>query len=233
MKSEKKSKKKGSSGLLKRYNDAQAKSNVKVTAMKSGVDLLLGVGIGSGLAATLGIWSPLAGFLMMGTGHYLGDESGVLRVAGAATVAYGIAKSMENREAVRQASVNGVTLGSLAGGAKERLVQLKNEWVNALFIDKLTGNKTEERSAVSEELGDIDLSELDIYDQMNKQSAVDFELQKIRALETSEQDVLQGSDFEEDETDFAIYDLEEDSEDLDGLSYAFFEEDSSIDFNTL
>lgn len=99
----KKKEKKGKQNLLQRYNNSEAKKSVKFSAMKTGVDLVVGASAGAGLGALLGIWSPLAGFLMLGAGHYFGDKSGVLRVAGAATIAYGIAKAQENRVSAENA----------------------------------------------------------------------------------------------------------------------------------
>jgi F0F1-type ATP synthase assembly protein I len=211
MKKEKKGQggKKGKASLLKRYNDADATKNVKITAMKTGADFLIGVPVGTGLGALLGIWSPLAGFLMIGAGHYFGDKSGLLRIAGAATIAYGVAKAAENRAATKAASLEGISLGSLTEGAKGRLVNFKDNWLQALYIDKLIGKKdTSERDDMEEvPVGAIDLSELDVFENLNKDSAVNYELQKIKR---------EGS---------------EDGEIIEGLNYAIIEEE--FDINTL
>jgi len=218
MKKEKKNKK----NLLQRYNDADAKKNVKYTAMKSGVDLVVGSSAGAGLGALLGIWSPLAGFLMIGAGHYFGDKSGVLRVAGAATIAYGIAKAAENRAATEEASVNGISLGSLAEGAKGRLINFKDNWLKAFYLDKLTGKKKEETIEDSDvTVGAIDLSDLDMFEDMTKETAVKFELQRLKNEDSF--DVEEEEEFE-DEEEFL-------EEDLEGLNYAMIEEE--IDFSTI
>jgi len=197
----------GKKNVLERYNGAEAKKDVKITAMKSGVDLLVGASAGAGLGALLGIWSPLAGFLMIGAGHYFGDKSGALRIAGAATIAYGIAKSVENRAAVQAASVEGISLGSLATGAKDRLINFKDNWLQAFYLDKLVGSKS---TTADEEVavGAIDMRDLDVFENLNKEAAVNYELQKARREEG----------FSEGEI-------------IEGLNYALFEEE--IDFNYL
>ena len=125
----KKKGKKNKKNVITRYNNAQAKKSLKYSGMKTGVDLV-GATIGAGTGALLGIWSPLLGIALFGAGHYFGDKSGVLRIVGAGAIAYGIAKAVENRNSVEEVSVNGMTMGSLADGAKDRLINFKNETIS-------------------------------------------------------------------------------------------------------
>ena len=200
--------------LLDRYNGADAKKNFKFTAMKTGADFVIGVPVGCALGAVLGIWAPLAGLFMFGAGHYLGDKTGLLRVAGASAAAYGIAKAVQNRSSVRAATVEGISLGSLAGGAKQRLIEFKDDVVQAFFVDKLIGSKTEESL---EGIGQADLSELDVFENLNREAAINHELKKIRAEEQNP--------FGE----VVIHSPE--SEIIEGLNYAVNEE--VFDLNTI
>jgi len=220
-----KDKKKKKKNVLQRYNDAETKKNIKHTGMKTGVDAVLGTSTGAGLAAVFGIWSPLVGVILIGAGHYFGDKSGLLRVSGAATIAYGIAKASENRAAVDDASVNGVSLGSVADGAKQRLIDFKNNWLKAFYLDKLTKEKetaTDDKKDAT--VGAIDLSELDSIEEMVKESAIQFELKNIK-----EEDDFDEDEFEEDE-DFEEDEFEQENEELEGLNFALIEEE--IDFNS-
>lgn len=198
----------GSKGkkMYERYVE-DSKGKVGHSAVKMGVEGVAAAVAGGGAGALLGIWSPLLGLLLLGTGHYLGDRTGLLRITGAACIGYGIAKAKENRAAVTAATVEGITLGSLATGAKERLIDLKDNWLQATFLDKLVGKKTEvpvDETAV----GAIDLTELDAFENLNKEAAVKYELKKAQEEERfSEREILEG------------------------LNYALMEEE--LDFNTL
>lgn len=170
-------KKKNKKNILQRYNDADAKKNFEITAMKTGVDAVLGTTAGAGFGALLGNWSPLAGAALIAIGHVLGDKSGVLRVAGAATIAYGIAKASENRQAANDASVNGV---SITEGAKQRLLDFKENWLKAFHLDKLTPKKTTTNDTKSgSTIGAIELNELNTIEQLVQEAAIRHEMNKI------------------------------------------------------
>ncbi|MBL4862193.1 MAG: hypothetical protein JKY09_04140 [Crocinitomicaceae bacterium] len=219
-------KEKKKEGLLKRYNGADAKKNLKYTGMKTGVDVVVGSSVGAGLGALFGIWSPLAGLLMIGSGHYLGDKSGVLRVAGAATIAYGIAKAVENRESANEAVVNGISLGAVKEGAKDRLTEFKTNWLKAFFLDKLIGKKEQQENKEELAIGAIDLSSLDVFDDINKQQAMKFELDRIQN-EDEDQFLI-----ESDDDDFDEFESFDESDDLEGTSYDMIGSEQ-IDFSTL
>lgn len=229
--SKKKDKKNGGKGknVLERYNNAKAEKNVGVTAMKSGVDMLIGTTAGGIIGAFAGRYSPIAGIILFGVGHYFGEKSGILRVAGAAATAYGVAKAIENWKSGEDDSVDGFTLAGAAKGAKERLIDFKDNWLKAFYLDKLISKKEESTDSDESEatIGAIDLSALDVFEDMNKQSAVQFELQRIKKEDENSLEEPLDDEFEEEDT------YEEDfiDDDLDGLSYALIEEE--VDFSTL
>jgi len=88
-------KKTKSKTLLERFNEKKAKDNIENTLLKGGVDIVAGSIAGTGIAAIVGDKSPFVGMLLILVGHYYGDESGLLRVTGASTLAYGIAKAKD------------------------------------------------------------------------------------------------------------------------------------------
>ena len=210
-------KRKNKNGIIKRYNDAQTvkrddkgkrtKTNGKVIALKTGVDLVSSTAVAPAIGAGLGVLAPIAGFILMGLGHYLGDKSGLLRLTGAATMGYGIAKAIENR--------NGPET-SLVEGAKTRLINFKDDWLNAFYLDKVFKAKEVAESTEDASIGAIDLSALDVFDDLNEQSAQQFEMQQ--ALSDN-----QAENF--DET------IQFDAEDLEGMNYSVFEEE--IDFSNI
>jgi|GEM_PF-6236274 len=109
----------GLNGVLQPFNEKQAKGNLNNTLLKTVADLA-GVGLGTAVSAAAGKAAPLIGAALIGTGHYIGDESGLLRVVGAATVAHSVAKSKEYRQ-------EGSTM-------KDRLAGLKDDWLRAAMM---------------------------------------------------------------------------------------------------
>ena len=110
----------GLNGVLQGFNEQQAKGDAKTTLLKTIADLV-GVGLGTAVSAAAGKVAPLLGAAMIGTGHYIGDDSGLLRVVGAATVAHSVAKSKEYRQ-------EGSTM-------KDRLSGLKDDWLRLAMIN--------------------------------------------------------------------------------------------------
>lgn len=91
-------KKKKRKSFVEKYNEKETKGNAQNTALKSTVDTIASSFIGTGLGAISGKFSPLVGIATIVAGHYLGDKSGVLRITGASTLGYGIAKAKEYNE---------------------------------------------------------------------------------------------------------------------------------------
>jgi hypothetical protein len=109
----------GLNGILQGFNEKPTKGNVQNTVLKTVADLA-GVGIGTTVSAAAGTVAPLIGAALIGAGHYIGDDSGLLRVVGAATVAHSVAKSKEYRQ-------EGSTM-------KDRLLGLKDDWLRAALL---------------------------------------------------------------------------------------------------
>jgi hypothetical protein len=146
-------------------------------------DALVGVPVGIGIGGAAGLWSLPIGLVLIGAGHHFKDQSGLLRIAGASAIAYGIAKNVEFNAAAKQAEANGISgLAGATEGIKERLKMVKDDLMAGYFLDRIF--KTEETPAKqvakstfteSAEIGAIDFSELDAYDDYNRQEAEEFE----------------------------------------------------------
>ncbi len=143
------------------------KKRIGVTAKETGMGLLGVVG-GTGVAAGLGslgsIAAPLAGIIMLGAGCFLGGKWKILKLAGAATVGYGIAKAQSNR---------------IEGTIKDHFITFKDNWLNAFYIDKLINKGEVETETEEPTIGAIDLSELDDFDERLKESAIKFQMSQM------------------------------------------------------
>lgn len=109
-------------GILAGFNKREAKNSVPNTLLKLLADLA-GVGMGTVLSASAGKAAPAVGVALMGAGHYMGDESGLLRVVGASTLSHGVAKSKEYREKSNMS-------------ISERLKDVKDGWLYAFLLKK-------------------------------------------------------------------------------------------------
>jgi hypothetical protein len=172
--------------VLARYNGASAKKNMKVTALKTGVGVL-SASSGAGMAALIGNFSPIAGLVLIGLGNFLGDKSGLLSIAGAATIGYGLAKAGENRT-----SENTV---------KDRMVNFKNDWLKATYLDKVFNKGETKEDGV--EIGSVDSSVLDQFQQRIKESAVKFQMSQM-ADSPSSDDFDTDDEEEIEEAEFTI-----------------------------
>lgn len=112
--------------MLQRFNERNAKGSVQNTLLKTLADIA-GVGIGTVLSAATGTFAPAIGAVLIGTGHYIGDQSGLLRVVGASTFAHGVSKAKSYRENPDQ---------TLA----ERFGELKDEWLIATLLKHYASN---------------------------------------------------------------------------------------------
>lgn len=198
----KKKKRKSSStkkGVLEKYKAAKTKNNVANTGLKSLVDLLLGATLGAGLGAATGRAALPIGVLLMVGSHYFDEETGVLRLAGAATIAYGIGKSTEHKAIAETTAVEGFSLAGEGGKAKMRLTNFKDEVLSAFYLDKLLNKDS------SEEIGAVDDSVLDVFLDNNKEEAIRYELDN-NSLPNFEDDFSNESE----EFAFALIDEEPD-----------------------
>lgn len=200
MKKKKNSKKSG--GMLQRYKDAKTKGNLVNTGLKSLVDLTIGATVGAGIGATTGRAALPIGILLIAGSHYFEEDTGVLRIAGGATIAYGIGKAIENKNIADENAVNGFTLAGETSKAKTRLAQFKDEILAAFYLDKIF--KKKEADVEDEQaIGAIDLSALDVFETNNRNEAIDFELSN----DEDEEDYTElSSGFEVPEYAYAIED---------------------------
>lgn len=113
--------------MLQRFNERDAKGNVQNTLLKTLADIA-GVGMGTILSAATGRFAPAIGAVLIGTGHYIGDQSGLLRVVGASTFAHSVSKAKSYRENPNQ---------TLA----ERFGELKDEWLIATLLKHYESNQ--------------------------------------------------------------------------------------------
>lgn len=201
-------------GFLESFNARPTKGNITNTGLKTLIDVLLGATVGAGLGAVSGKQAKWVGLGMIGLGHYFGDQSGMLRVAGASAIAYGIAKHFENEELA--GTVQGITLAGETEKAKTRLTQFKDEVMGSYYLDKIFKKADSATSTDSDQaVGAIDLSSLDFFDQFNQQEADEFELEQ----ETGQRSLpnYETEDFSapsSDEMSYAIIDDEPDFTDM-------------------
>lgn len=187
-----KSTKSKANNLVESYNSKEAKSNAGVSAMKSGVDLVLGVGLGGLIGKMAGKYSPFAGTALIFIGHYTGDKTGLLKIIGASSIAYGIAKALDDD---KESTIT------------EKLKEYGQEGLKAFFFiePKNKENDTAQKNALTPssdtpteaEINGVDLSILDFYDDMNHEQAEKF----LAEQNPEDRPLLSGAeDFEELET---------------------------------
>lgn len=196
----------GKKGLLTKYKATKTKGNIAGTGVKTLVDLVVGAAVGAGIGASSGRAAVPIGILLIAGSHYFDEETGVLRVAGAATIAYGIGKAIENKKVADENAVNGFTLAGETSKAKTRLTNFKDELLTAFYLDKVFKKKEESEDLVIETkdgIGSIDLSSLDVFEQNNRAQAIQYELENNELPEFSEE-------LETDDEDFSFAMIEED-----------------------
>ena len=130
--------------LLAGFNERQTKNNVQNTLLKLVADIA-GVGLGTALSASLGKIAPAAAIALMGAGHYMGDESGLLRVVGASTLAHSVAKSKEYRKNPE------MTIA-------DRLKDVKDGWLYATLLKHYQEDQSQktEPQSVSNKIAEVD-----------------------------------------------------------------------------
>lgn len=166
-----------SGGILQRYKSAKTKGNIANTGLKSLVDLVVGATLGAGIGASTGRAALPIGIALIAGSHFLDEETGVLRVAGGATIAYGIGKAIENENIAKDNAVNGFTLAGESSKAKTRLTHFKDELLTAFYLNKLFKNKKQKESEDLEDdqaVGAIDLSALDVFEINNRNEAIQY-----------------------------------------------------------
>lgn len=187
----KKKKKSSKKGIVAQYKNKSTKGNIANTGLKTLVDLVLGSTLGAGIAAGAGQAALPIGVLLIAGSHYFDEDTGILRVAGSASVAYGIGKAITNKQIATANQING--LAGETNKAKTRLNLFKDEMFTAFYLDKIFKPKSQSESAV-DGIDEFDLSALDVFEDDLKQQAFQFELDQ-NDLEGLDNDYL--SDAEE------------------------------------
>lgn len=108
--------------LVERYRNMQTKGNVNNSALKTLGDLAAGLLVGPLLSAAFGKAAPLAGAALTFGGHYIGDDTSMIRIAGMSAVAHSVAKAKEYRQP-------GITF-------RDRMVGVKDDLLYTLLIKR-------------------------------------------------------------------------------------------------
>lgn len=116
------SKNSGLAGIMDKLNGMETKSNVANSGIKALIDVAAAVLIGPALSASLGKFAPLAGIALSFGGHYVGDQSGLMRGVGMSTIAHSLAKTKEYRQPTSTAN--------------ERLAGLKDDLLRLVMMKK-------------------------------------------------------------------------------------------------
>lgn len=201
-----------SNSLVQKYVQTETKKKPLPSLAKTGVDLGAAL-VGGGMGAAFGWWAAAAGLATVFVGHLAGDKTGLIKTVGVAAMAFGFAKGMENSKKAQENSVNGISLGSVKQGLKERMIDFKDNLIHAVYLNKLIGSK----EPTDQSIGSLNLDELDVFE--------DFAERQAYAQAYSEEtraDLIAGtSAFEQEESDDEEFDTYEEIE------------PGVIDFNTL
>lgn len=171
----KKKKNNKSTGILAKYKAQKTKGDLKGTGLKTLVDLLVGATVGAGIGASAGRAALPIGLALIAGSHYMDEDTGILRLAGSATIAYGIGKAISNKNMAEASAVNEFSLAGETSKAKSRLTQFKDELITAFYLDKVIKKKTD-NPLDDTQIGAIDLSSLEIFDQNNKNEALQYQI---------------------------------------------------------
>ena len=180
---------------LDKYKKRTTKGNIENTLIKSSVDVVSASVVGTSIAAIMGNKAPLVGILIIGAGHYLGDDTGHLRVTGASVLAYGIAKSKDYKSNSELQSV----AARLKNTKEDFLSAFNIDWSKPKEIDKSiikeksgkekivkkeSVNSKEDNQSIDGDF-DIGLSVLDSFEIENETMAYSFEKEKRREEDIS------------------------------------------------
>ena len=174
-------------GILAKYKAKKTKSNIAGTGIKTLVDLLVGATVGAGIGAGAGNFALPIGLVLIAGSHYMNEKTGMLRLVGASSIAYGIGKTILEK----QGEVNGYELAGEQQGVGDRLTQFKDELITAFYLDKVIGNKTDTIEAKEQEqVGAIDLSSLEIFDRNNRNEALRYRVESSTEIGSEYEDEL-------------------------------------------
>tara|TARA_B110001469_G_C9641313_1_gene322633 strand:+ start:1092 stop:1691 length:600 start_codon:yes stop_codon:yes gene_type:complete len=176
-------------GILAKYKAKKTKGNIAGTGIKTLVDLLVGATVGAGIGAGSGKFALPVGLVLIAGSHYLDEKTGVLRLVGASSIAYGIGKAMLEK----QETVSGYELAGKPKGVGDRLSQFKDELITSFYLDKVIGNKSEQKEIEIEEqeqIGAVSIPSLDIFEQNNRNEALRYRAESMPVVENNYEEEL-------------------------------------------
>lgn len=168
---------------LDKLNSMETKSNVSNSMVKMLIDTVACLFIAPAVSAVSGKYAPLVGGAINFSGHYVGDQSGLLRAVGMGTMVHGMAKVNEYRS-------EDSTIKSRFGGIKDDWLKCflnkepeskKMELINS-ETNSLESSISQSQNQVSDvppkkEPDRIDLSSLDLseFENMKEQKSYKYE----------------------------------------------------------
>ncbi|MCR9171922.1 MAG: hypothetical protein NXI10_05490 [bacterium] len=227
-----KSKGKTKGNIFNKYADAKGKGNIKNSALKMGVEGIVAAGAGAGVGALIGRGAAVVGVLGLGLGEYFGDQTNFSKVASASMIGYAIGSSMHSSETAKTINGSGLQgFGAVKEGAKQRLTHFKDSWMKAFFLDKLVGGQSDSDTSRMDDgtVGAVDMSEFDVFDEINEQEALRFEEESAQ-----EEELLLNegeSEFEMEELPIQEHEFDQlNVQEIDALDGTNYED---VDFNTM
>ena len=182
---------------MKTVSATTGKIDFKNTTIKTLTEIGTVVGSGYlsyGIGGFLnGYATPGLGLALIVGGNLLGDPTKLMSIAGAAMLAYGIAKSEDNKVLAKNSSLQGLE------GAKSKIgegfTQFTTDLLAVVGIDK-----TEDK-----EVGSIDLSVLDQFEDLNEAEAIRFQSEGSSSIQAYDQGDDSLESLEQEEFAFAQY----------------------------
>lgn len=191
-------KKKKRKSFVEKYNEKETKGNAQNTALKSTVDTIASSFIGTGLGAISGKFSPLVGIAAIVAGHYLGDKSGLLRITGASTLGYGIAKAKDYNENPEYDS------------PKKRFTGLGNDFLAVAHLNWLKKKAQEDDQAKKEVVQQLESQVAEKADEKEVEHITDAEpksegpLENVMQIDDENQEEKEIDPFDDPATDLSL-----------------------------
>ncbi len=198
---------------LDKLNKMETKRNVSNSLVKMLVDTVACLFIAPAVSAVTGKYAPLVGGAINFSGHYVGDQSGLLRAVGMGTMVHGMAKVNEYRS-------EDSTVKSRFGGIKDDWLKCflnkdpeskKNELINSEAKSIELPEDTNQVSGIPSKntLTFIDPSYFDDLDtfksKQNEERNDSFDLSRKSEQEIDDFDLDERLDFDDDDIDFSRY----------------------------
>ncbi len=157
---------------LEKLNKMETKSNVGNSMIKTLVDTVACLLIAPTISAITGKFAPLVGGAINFSGHYMGDQSGLMRAVGIGTMVHGMAKVNEYRseDSTVKSRFNGIQDDWLKCFLNKEPESKKKELLDAETKPKAI-EPIEDKKQVADvsvrDVKNVDLSSLDFFDNDN------------------------------------------------------------------